>query len=68
MLGSAEGANLPKDFQNKPSEGLRCVELFSGLETEKEAGAMFSRRFEAAGGLSERYGIRIDAKMDFILE
>ena len=65
ILGSGVDP-LPAELRDKPLKDRRLCEVFSGVESAKEAGAMLSRVWEAAGGHAERFDIRIDERMDFL--
>ena len=56
----------PKSFEAQPLNGKILVEVFSGLEDE--GGAMLSRAWEAAGGVSIRYDERQDDAHNFLAD
>ena len=66
VLGSGGGRALPEALRGRPLEGKKPVEVFSGVESEREAGAMLSRVWEEAGGSAERFDNRIDERIDFL--
>ena len=57
-------AEYPLIFGERPLQGRRLVEVFSGVP--EQGGAALSRAWEAAGGVAIRYDNRIDPKHDFM--